>query len=85
MKSRPFFERDLRWGDNNVIDDLTGFKIKASEGRHRWDGIFTHADNWEPRHESDFLRSRRDDMSVRVSRIEDEKILATAVLKSDLY
>lgn len=45
-------------GDYNVICDLTGMKLKASQLRKRWDGAMVRADLWEPRHPQDFLTSK---------------------------
>ena len=41
----------------NVICDICGWKIKASESRHRWDGRITCKKCWEPRHELDLFRA----------------------------
>lgn len=47
-------------GDNNVICDVCGFKVKASQTRRRWDGLVVCREDWEPRHPQDFVRGRRD-------------------------
>ena len=37
-------------GDHNLICHVCGMKIKASEARLRWDGVYTCPRDWEPRH-----------------------------------
>jgi hypothetical protein len=56
--------RSYKKGSWNVIDDVSGFKHKAHRLRKRWDGVYVSKDNWEPRHPQDFLRARKDNMSV---------------------
>ena len=46
-------------GSANTIDDETGFKVKMSEVRKRWDGHFVTEDNWEERQPQDFPRTPR--------------------------
>lgn len=46
--------------DYNVICDGCGRKMKASMLRKRWDGFMVCAQDWEPRHPSDFYRARND-------------------------
>ena len=41
-------------GDWNVLDDLTGMKVKASETTKQWDGY--RSTKSQKRHEQDFLR-----------------------------
>lgn len=43
-------------GDWNVICDVCGLKMKASEVRKRWDGMYVCKDDWEPRHQQDFIK-----------------------------
>lgn len=62
--SRNYYEK----GSWNIIDDVSGQKIKASKVRLRWDGLYTTKENWEPRHPQEFLRARSDDTSVPYSR-----------------
>lgn len=51
-------------GDHNIIDDMTGEKVKASQTRLRWDGVVMKAEDWEPRHPQDFLRNAKDRIKV---------------------
>jgi hypothetical protein len=50
--------------DWNAICDSCGKKVKASQLRQRWDGFMVCKDDWEPRHEQDFVRARQDKISV---------------------
>lgn len=43
-----------------ALCDICGCAIRASEGHMRWDGYFVCPDDWEARHEQDFLRARTD-------------------------
>jgi len=55
-------------GEFNVTCDVCSRKIKASESRQRWDGFRVCLDDWEPRHEQDFVRARQDKISVPFTR-----------------
>jgi hypothetical protein len=52
------------------IDDLTGFKVRASDTRKQWDGAIVHSDVYENRNPQDLIRSRRDKQSVQNPRPE---------------
>ena len=56
-------------GDWNIIDDLTGFKEKASRTVKRWDGIRVKREYTEERHPVDFLRGIPDNMGVPFARV----------------
>lgn len=56
--------RDYKSGDFYCICDYSGFKIRRSEARKTWDGYLVRKDLWEPRHPQDFVRGRRDKISV---------------------
>jgi hypothetical protein len=56
-----------RPGDNYVICQISGFKVRASETRRRWDGLIVAKRFWEPRHPQDFVRGRFDDQRPQVS------------------
>ena len=45
-------------GDHYLIDDRTGFRIRASDAIKQWDGSITHKDQHEERHPQDFIRGR---------------------------
>ena len=69
MRSR-WFDSTTKVGDWNLISDLTGFKIKASEAAERWDGMIGEKDKVEERHPMDFFRSVPEDQRVPFSRPE---------------
>lgn len=50
--------------DHFLIDDITGFKIRASESRKQWNGAITHKDVYESRHQLDLIRARRERPNV---------------------
>lgn len=57
-----------RAGDNNVQCDRTGFKMKASECRFEWNGLYVRKKSWERRHPQDLLRGMPDRQAPDVSR-----------------
>ncbi len=57
-------------GDNNAVCDRCGWTFKASTLKKTWDGLWVCARDWEPRHPQDFVRSVKDDQTVKVSRPE---------------
>ena len=57
-----------RHGDNNIIDDRTGFKIKASESREEWNHFIVHKDQYEPRQPQDLLRGFPDRQAAAINR-----------------
>lgn len=75
-------------GDNNVIDDITGFKHKASDmmklsGEQK--GLLTHKSNWNPAHPQLNIRPKPDKQTVRNVRLrQEENFISTAVTQDDL-
>ena len=55
-------------GDWNVKCDRTGFKIKASQARLEWNGLFVRRESWEARHPQDTIHGIVDDQRVPISR-----------------
>ena len=55
-------------GDWNTIDDITGFKVKASTTTKEWDGF--RSQKSLPRHEQDFIRSTNETIRAPWSRPE---------------
>ena len=55
-------------GDYNVVCDVCSKKIKASESRLRWDGFLVCIDDYEIRHEQDFVKSKQDQITVPFTR-----------------
>jgi len=43
----------FKLGDSNTVCDVTGFVVKKSEARKRWDGFYVTSDAWHPRHPQD--------------------------------
>ena len=49
-----------------VIDDRTGFRVRASEARKEWTGLLVDGvDEYEDRHPQDFVRARTDRQNVK--------------------
>jgi hypothetical protein len=63
---------NFRPGDWNVIDDLTGMKVKASRVSKQWDGIRTTRPT--KRHPQDFLRGTPEGIRTPWSRPEQEDV-----------
>lgn len=61
----------LKLGDWNALCDRCGRKFKASQLKKTWDNLYVCKDDWEPRHEQDFLRGVKDDPSVPFTRPDD--------------
>lgn len=55
-------------GEWNMTCDVCSKKIKAHEAKHRWDGLIVCADDWEPRHEQDFVKAHTDKITVQFQR-----------------
>ena len=55
-------------GDNWLIDDRTGFKIRARDARKEWNGLVVHQRNFEERHPQDFVKGIPEDQSVEEPR-----------------
>jgi hypothetical protein len=55
-------------GEWNVTCDVCSKKLKAHEAHHRWDGFIVCKDDYETRHEQDFVRARQDKISVPFQR-----------------
>lgn len=55
-------------GEWNVICDICSKKIKAHEAKQRWDGFIVCPDDYESRHEQDFVKAQTDKLTVPFSR-----------------
>jgi hypothetical protein len=64
--------RDSRYkpGDNYLIDDVTGGKIRSSEARTQWDGLVVHDRVYERRHPQDYVRGVKDHQVAEIVRSE---------------
>ena len=57
-------------GDNYVICEVTGLKVRVSETCRRWDNAIVIKSQCEPRHPQEFVRGVKERISARVSRPE---------------
>ncbi len=57
-------------GDFWRICDRCGKKIRQSETRKTWDGLWVCENDWEPRHPQDFVRGKKDKQAVNEPRPE---------------
>ena len=68
----PADDRHFIGGDNYILDDLSGFKIRASKARIIPGGITGNLavspSRWEPQQPQDFVRGVYDDISVSLAR-----------------
>jgi len=55
-------------GSWNLTCDRCGKKIKAEEAKQEWTGFIVCHEDWEPRHEQDFVRARSDKITVPFQR-----------------
>lgn len=81
----------FRDGDNNIICDRTGFKIKRSEAQKEWDGQLVRKESWEARHPQDFPAKPRVPSQVREARSDNRyfldrspEVLEEAVTRDEL-
>jgi len=58
----------LLLGNWNALCDSCGRKFKALDLRKRWDGLMVCAEDYELRHEQDFLRVQKEKITVDFSR-----------------
>lgn len=75
-------------GDHNVIDDITGFKHKASRMRKLsgdQKGLLTHESNWNPAHPQLKIKAHQDNQQVRNVRVrQPDNFITTAITADDL-
>ncbi|MDE3022989.1 MAG: hypothetical protein KGI54_14215 [Pseudomonadota bacterium] len=64
-------------GKWNFVCDVCGFRFKSDEGMRRWDGAMVCKDDWELRHPMDFLKGRKEKISVPWVRNEPADQFAT--------
>ena len=55
-------------GEWNITCDVCSKKIKASEAYNRWDGLLVCREDFEQRHEQDFVKARQDKITVPYTR-----------------
>lgn len=61
-------DKFYRGGDWYVLDDNSGFKVRASKARMQWNNIFTTPEHFNPRQPQDLVVAVRDDQTVPVPR-----------------
>lgn len=61
-------------GNNYIICDYSGFKIRASDARRTWDGLLVHKRFWEPRQPQDLVRGVIDDSRPSKVRSESDDV-----------
>lgn len=65
-------------GDNWIICQRSGFKIRVSDARLTWDNKWVRKDFWEPRQPQDFVTGRVDKIKADVSNPEQEDVFLSA-------
>jgi hypothetical protein len=75
-------------GQHNLIDDLTGFKIKSGDARKLegdQKGLITHYKNWNPEQPQLRIRSKTDKQTVtNVRERQTDNFITTPVSRDDL-
>jgi hypothetical protein len=65
-------DRHYIGGDNYILDDLSGFKIRASKARiipgGQTGNLAVAPERWEPQQPQDFVTGVRDDQTVALAR-----------------
>ena len=61
-------------GDWNVICDVSGFKVKASQTRRQWNNLRVRESEFEERHPQDFVRGVPDHQTVPFARPESTDV-----------
>lgn len=61
-------DKFYRPGDYYQLDDISGFKVRASETRQQWDQAVTTRAHFSPRQPQDLVVGVRDDQSVAIPR-----------------
>jgi hypothetical protein len=69
--SRSWTYKDGEW---NLLCDVCSKKIKASEARHRWDGLIVCTEDYETRHAQDFVRVKPEKNTIPFSRPQQEDV-----------
>ena len=64
-------------GENNLICDSCGKKIKLHEARVRWDGLVVCLDDFEERQPQDFVKPRQDKITVPLVRPRPTDVFVT--------
>jgi len=70
-------------GEWNVTCDVCAKKIKSSQAKKRWDGLIVCPEDFEPRHEQDFVKPRQDKITVPFVRPKETPAFLEIVAASD--
>jgi hypothetical protein len=71
-------------GCNNVIDDISGRKIRSDEVMITWEGFVTCAEDYDPKHPQIELKSRSDNERAKIVRDRPEDVFNTYVNPNSL-
>lgn len=71
-------------GEWNLTCDVCSKKIKAHEAKQRWDGFIVCKDDFEFRHEQDFVKAHTDKITVPFQR-PIPTLLFTNVMYTTIY
>lgn len=68
-----------------AICDVCGWEYFASQLKKRWDGLMVCNQDWEVRHPMDFLKGRKEDLSLPWTRPEptDEFVEVTYIFEAE--
>lgn len=69
-KTPPLFIK----GDNWIICDRTGFRVRVSDSVEDWNGLRVGKKYSEQRNPQDFLRVKPDNMAARIVRPEGQDV-----------
>lgn len=69
-------------GDSWVICDRCGFAVHGSLARETWDGLTVCPEDWEARHDQDFVRARKEKQVADVIRPEGIDVYVSKICES---
>ena len=73
MPKRSKNQNTYSYGNYNAICDVCGMKFKDCDLKEQWNGekkLMVCEDDWEPRHEAEYFRPPKEDVSVPWARID---------------
>lgn len=66
-------------GSHNVIEDISGRKIRSDKVRKTWDGFITDDIDFDPKQPQLDIRARSENTSVKPTRVRPEPVFITSV------
>ena len=69
---------------HNVIDDISGRKIRSDKAVKNWEGLITSEEDFDPKHPQLNVRARPDKMSVTPTRVRPDDKFVTSVNPNSL-